>query len=903
MIAIVCPCCHRPLQIGPQFAGQSVRCSICGGIFVVPTNLPVSSEPAGDSRFALGVAIIGGHLIALLPLTLLLGFGWAITVVLLGVLLEVCIWRGLQQSKDIGEPQRSPLDHSVGQTEHGDSSDGCTAPAPQTGRTAMTAPRNAALQTQRVNTSQDEPVSIQVAQPSGRGNERIPPPPRHAPTLEPILRRIFGDSSLRGNLPRTGVMFFGPGATLDVGRDVMTSPLVYATADNRHNFFDASLIDGTLPVAPPHPSVTERLPYWPSYYQCSPQQRSRYLGWLIGGRSDPETELGYVFIYFYGLERRVILDGADHLPIAEEIIRLFRIYRHSNSFRNYGSALLWLTIFLAGQRQVVPNDLLARAIEVTERWSEDTLGLCLAHVCQRGVPLPAGLAYVIAQNDPRSRSSVIVRRHEQKFRELFVKKYRAIYSEGLVVRSSTRPQRIPYRPASGTLLRMADGRHGLGLPTMPNVLAITSQFKGLLEVWESCVEDLRAFDRVRRGDGEEMSSEAYEALPQELREGEHPELNAWLAIWRECADDEGWPLVPVSRLAQLKGIDPRERLTKAQCSRILTTGDILGIGVEPDARMTGRPYRWNECVALFFSEPNESENAAVYNAAAVLLRLGLSIAQADGHSSQEELNHIARHLEGHFELSPGQTQRLERLQYLLLHGERADETVSESLRKHLSHDHRRLVGEFLVGIAAADQIITAGELRALKGAYRALGLDTEELDRLLLLHRIDAAGIAVPPVEPCQEQTFQLDMDAISRIMDETRQVSAILTEAMAVDDEEEQASRFATQSTATTAVLDADFEQQTITPLERLQAAPAEATSAMPFDGLDGRYQPFLREALTRLEWPPEDLKTLARQHNVMLNGAIEAINEWSCDRYGDWLIQEGNPIVIRLQLIKESS
>lgn len=39
------------------------------------------------------------------------------------------------------------------------------------------------------------------------------------------------------------------------------------------------------------------------------------------------------------------------------------------------------------------------------------------------------------------------------------------------------------------------------------------------------------------------------------------------------------------------------------------------------------------------------------------------------------------------------------------------------------------------------------------------------------------------------------------------------------------------------------------------------------------------------------------------MLNGAIEAINEWSCDRYGDWLIQEGNPIVIRLQLIKESS
>jgi hypothetical protein len=41
----------------------------------------------------------------------------------------------------------------------------------------------------------------------------------------------------------------------------------------------------------------------------SPGCRGAYLDWLASDRSDASCPVGYVFIYFYGLERRVLADG------------------------------------------------------------------------------------------------------------------------------------------------------------------------------------------------------------------------------------------------------------------------------------------------------------------------------------------------------------------------------------------------------------------------------------------------------------------------------------------------------------------------------------------------------------------------------------------------------------------
>ena len=91
----------------------------------------------------------------------------------------------------------------------------------------------------------------------------------------------------------------------------------------------------------------ETLNYWPKYSQLSPACRGAYVDWLASDRNDPEVPLGYVFLYFYGIERRLLLDYAkDEVSDEEvhalyrEIVRLRFTYGEKRSFWEYSTRLL-----------------------------------------------------------------------------------------------------------------------------------------------------------------------------------------------------------------------------------------------------------------------------------------------------------------------------------------------------------------------------------------------------------------------------------------------------------------------------------------------------------------------------------------------------------------------------------
>ena len=48
--------------------------------------------------------------------------------------------------------------------------------------------------------------------------------------------------------------------------------------------------------------------YWPSYSEISSAARTAYVDWLASGRR-PGAHIGYVFLFFYGIERRVLVDA------------------------------------------------------------------------------------------------------------------------------------------------------------------------------------------------------------------------------------------------------------------------------------------------------------------------------------------------------------------------------------------------------------------------------------------------------------------------------------------------------------------------------------------------------------------------------------------------------------------
>jgi len=111
---------------------------------------------------------------------------------------------------------------------------------------------------------------------------------------------------------------------------------------------EPALIDPSRPVDRLNPARDgSGMTYWPSYSSIPPACRAAYLDWLVAGRRDPSAYIGYVFLFFYGLERRAIADALhsekakQEIPtIIREVEELLRVYGGNGSFHRYATQLL-----------------------------------------------------------------------------------------------------------------------------------------------------------------------------------------------------------------------------------------------------------------------------------------------------------------------------------------------------------------------------------------------------------------------------------------------------------------------------------------------------------------------------------------------------------------------------------
>lgn len=100
------------------------------------------------------------------------------------------------------------------------------------------------------------------------------------------------------------------------------------------SFEEPSAISIHLSLSKENP---EELGYWPRYENMSPEQRYGYLMWLTD--IDQKSDIGYVFTFFYGLERWIQTDR--HEEAIKLIIRLKKHYDEiSNSFNGYSNNAL-----------------------------------------------------------------------------------------------------------------------------------------------------------------------------------------------------------------------------------------------------------------------------------------------------------------------------------------------------------------------------------------------------------------------------------------------------------------------------------------------------------------------------------------------------------------------------------
>jgi uncharacterized tellurite resistance protein B-like protein len=758
------------------------------------------------------------------------------------------------------------------------------------------------------NRSSDEPVPIARPHPPAQG-EGIRPPTFHSlfsSLTEKLSAALHSDTRPRKN----DVVFYGADELVDIGRGPIRGSLVYATGKKFPSVYDASLIELPLPVCS-RGIAPERLPYWPCYHDATSRQRAAYLDWIYGGRRDPKVELGYVFIFFYGLERRILVDEKDHELIAEELLRLLPIYGASRSFANYAGALLWLTIYLGGERGLLSKNVVDRAINATPRWGEDLLRYCLGYFSRRALAWPVELLYEVAARDERAIKSVVVRRQSEKFKTLFANRLRQPYPDGYWCQPSSRERKLEYRPASATLVALK----AIESKTIPQFSLSGKKLTPLINLWNECVSQLKAYDRASHGGTIEIpTAEAYESLPSELRSGDHPEAHLWEEVIKIHADDHGWPVVKIGELAALKKYASRARLTKKQSASLVKTADALHLAIEPDTRITNKNYQWDECVAVYRDTPDNTSEKELdaFRTASILLQLGLSIAQADNDIADEELSQIAERLDQQFEFGESVSKRLKALQYLLTTKRNADISIARTLEKTMSLAARRAVGDYLLMIAGADQVICAEERKVLRRAYRGLGIPAHELEKKLAA--FDAANVVRDHLQKSDSSDVTvlpaLDLERIRAIREETSRVQELLHSVLCQVEQNADASILQEMVEANQPASIESFGRAnsiaTDQPLvEALAVAKYGSSTAAivdssAFSGLTDRYQSFCKLLITRDRWNKDELRAAARQYGLMLNAAFEAINEWSTEYLGDWLIDDTkSDIVVQIQLL----
>ncbi|WP_301306386.1 TerB N-terminal domain-containing protein [Actinosynnema pretiosum] len=698
---------------------------------------------------------------------------------------------------------------------------------------------------------------------------------RKAPPQPPTWSPFGATAQVAGRMVSASMLYVGklPGGTHSHDRDV-------------------EVVDPTLPVDWAHPDFNGRsMGYWPAYHSIDPRNRAAYLMWLDSGRKAPDAYIGYVFLYFYGLERRVLVDPrrdptaeADLPRIFAEVTRLLVVYGDNRSFHGYATAFRDLLHTLLDQGGDTPPD-----PDEHNRWDPPLrLRLGVGRFAEAGSPVPADWAWAWAMTHPEIHPRTPASRCPDEFRALFTARYRADHGDGIVVRPLKKRVELRYHPASG----------GIGevvvTTGVPDVLTATIPTRKLAALVDSCADDLDAYSRLLGRQPEASGTlPALALLPAELAAGEG------LRPVRELVDR----LLPADlsqarfELSELTGLWPARtpgKFLKADAVGIAQLLDKLGVGIEPDVRLGGPVLASGPAVLFRVTAAQPTSASPEYTAATTLLHLAAVVSAADDDVSDDERDHLVAHLESSLDLTEGERIRLAaHLDRLLVSAPKL--TGLTKRLAALGDAQRAHVARFATVVAAVDGVVSPGEVDTLRKIYKLLGQDPDSV--YAELHALSAeapqsakgtpsrpapatepvtvvpsdgvpSGYLIPPrpeperlAQPGRTGSLRLDPELIAAKMRESAAVAALLADV---------------------------FDDEPGEPRPAPAAPPAPVVQVEPVGSLDNAHSAVLRRLATAPEWSRADYESLCAGFGLLPEGVLDVLNEAACEASDEPVVED---------------
>jgi tellurite resistance protein len=648
---------------------------------------------------------------------------------------------------------------------------------------------------------------------------------------------------------------------------------------------DACLIDPSLTVAVgPRALNEDGLDYWPHYASISPKTRGAYLQWLADGRCEPSTDIGFIFLFFYSLERRLLVDGnssgiseEERGIIHREILRLVETYGHNQSFRRYALDLLAVSWTMFQYGPELPEYITAENGNLLA-----PIRLRLALQVSKGKPIPWETAFQWIRLRPDFNFRTPARRCPREFQELFRIRYHRKFGAGLIVKPNKTPFAIEYRAASPSLVAPLR----LDVEMLSDPFNLSQPFKKLASIAEECSSALDSYSRyLGRKDANPTSLSALTLLPEDLLTDQPLAKLAAGILLDACT--EGPNLLSLADFCHKIGETAPTEFGRKDLERMATLFDQLEIGMAPDPRYHNIKAGKDGTIAIFRNGHGTGfKPSSEFLALNTILILGASVSAADDQNSAAEELVLQNLINDNLKLNQSEKDSLSAVLHWCLRTPQGTAGMKQRIAA-LGAADRTVIGKVMVSVANADGHIDAKEIKLLEKIYAALGLPggqvTTDIHGLMaatepvtVRHRDPSITYPIPrpPEETKVSQSFFLDHEVIKKREEETRQVSRILEGIF--DDP-------------------ADQEVEAKVPPERILSGEGM------LDSLDSLHRSLFSRLIVQEAWERETLEGLCREIGLMPDGAIEGLNEWAFVNASANLIEDGEPIYVDLELAKE--
>ena len=721
---------------------------------------------------------------------------------------------------------------------------------------------------------------IRTEMPQARPTSRLAYPAKSPPKWIPMGSRIKV-----GGFELPGGIYLG------------ASDRTWSSTGGRH------IIDPSLRIDPI--TSPERLPYWPDYASITPQDRYGYLRWLSQGAKAKEAPLGYVFLYFYGLEYRRYMDSPGKVEYEElnsEIIRLLLVYGDNSSVYSYLTKYIVLD-----QLDRAEADHMYQTDPVLKRGHElDAASLlALGQAARDRVPLPADWALKLALCYSELRWSTPFARCMQELRELFQIRYTQTYGEGLILKPNKRQLSVEYRSASGEFTVAIESASDL--PTVSRLDATAKKVAGLAE---ACAEELSAYSRYigRQQEGHKADRTAIGYLPKELGLARLKTSDDPFVSWVQTLNEGGtWTLVTTEML--IDKWDPHSveqtssgALTKRSNEAIMAFVEMLGLAIVPDYRLNEEKLKPGKTALVYPAFEPVSSPSPTYLGASTTLKLLAVVANGDGSLDSQEVERMQRYVDNLQEVT--EAERLHLRMRAVYYANNPPTLHAASKQVYFTDAERIVAAKTALQIAMADGVVERGELIVLQKLYQLLGLEPEnifsDINSLNLIHSAadvskmdddklptvltarftENRGFPLPDPEltvPQKESVleaipFQLDMNAIAAKQAETERAAQLLASVFEDNAEDEE-------------------------PV----AGEAEAIThqASTIVGLDQAHTALLNQLVNESACNIELFETLARAQGLMPGGALEALNEWGFEQFDDLVMEQGDTLELNPDIL----